>query len=231
MNVHAVELIIHTFQSQSRQFGIWLNKQAITVFPCVTAFNHRTKTIGVKVSFDGTATIHQANICRVAVVTKLCSSINEDTVVILAAQVSVEAVTFSVTFALHGSHVTFRRRHRHTGQPATIFSHEAGITTQHYTIYIQIIGCISRGGMFLFTAKVLNPYATLVIFAQTDSILTGGERVSLQISDVSRSSCHCLNHGAGVGCFMRVFYEIKVTISSLCQVILIQTTFRCACGF
>lgn len=46
-----------------------------------------------------------------------------------------------------------------------------------------------------------------------------------------RSSCHCLNHGAGVGCFMRVFYEIKVTISSLCQVILIQTTFRCACGF
>ncbi|MGQ7174048.1 hypothetical protein ACUOCP_56010, partial [Escherichia sp. R-CC3] len=39
---------------------------------------HRTETIGVKVSFDGTATIHQANICRVAVVTKLCSSINED---------------------------------------------------------------------------------------------------------------------------------------------------------
>ena len=173
MNVHAVELIIHTFQRQRRQFGIWLNKQAITVFPCVTAFNHRTETIGVKVSFDGTATIHQANICRVAVVTKLCSSINEDTVVILAAQVSVEAVTFSVAFALHGGHVTFRRRHRYTCQPATIFSHEAGITTQHYTVYIQVIGCISRGGMFLFTAKVLNPYAALVIFAQTDSILTG----------------------------------------------------------
>ncbi len=86
--------------------------------------------------------------------------------------------------ALHGSHVTFRRRHRHTGQPlpSSVMKRVSPpsitpFTSSHRMHFPRWYVSVYR--------QSTESNATLVIFAQTDSILTGGERVACRLATLA----------------------------------------------